>query len=794
MAIRALIVAVQKYPKASGLAAELPGTNDAARAFCQWLADKKGIHPKGSQGFDPRAFFCCAGEEVEFRTHGTTRPEIVQAVEDLERAAKQDLENGTAATDELYCFFSGHGLCYPRDEAVQEDLFIASDFTTMKQSGAACLKVAELIELLRPALGPGDQYYFFDACRIEVKFGEIRPTGMGKVFERVQSEFPGQAVLFSVAQGLAARTDSGFAKHLVDGLNGKGRAKGWYREDLYVKFDFLREYLETATKKAVDGDPGSGDGLILKVEPVPAEPCVIKVQDAEPSDRFAFTVKRRNKPIVAGEFEGAEHTVVIDEPGDYQVEVTHPAAPVVRVKPPAARPVDLYDPAEVHFRKLTGPASRGLESAPIAPGPEGTLNVQGAPNASIRVRSVQSIAKEPEVFDSVSLSRLVPPGDFLVEVEEAGQVVARQTVSVRAGQTVQADPLAGPSSPLRDGLLQFFPRDGHAVEFSESLGGATADRDLGLWLSLIGASRVVGRDGGREFSKLGKVPLKANFEAVPPGRAALFVLAGFEGRLGPYAIGVGKDPTWAEMTPVEGVEGLHEFSVEVEPGSKLVTFQTKGAPPVTLSTHALANRATLFALSNGGGLAPIKLYQFLLPIHALMGRLPAEVQWRVESIPPLQTTRFIVKVERLFAGDRSINKVFNPDEGAVDAASRQQYDELIDAKWLDPVASLIAANDLLRRGVLGGRPDLARYKHVLPVMVANFRRFFGEIPDVEAVAKAIAADWKLPTAPPMLADSLTAFNLEEQKAFMPFSNDRRHFGTPWVAWVGAVKPFYPLNS
>jgi hypothetical protein len=788
MAVRALIVAVQKYPKSAELAAELPGTNEAAEAFCQWLADKKGVYRKGSAGYNPGTFFCCAGEEVAFRTHGTTRADIVTAVDELEQAAKQDLKNGTAATDELYCFFSGHGLCYPKNEVVQADLFITSEFTRMKRSGGACLNLRELIELLRPALGPGAHYYFFDACRTVVKFGEISPIGIGKVFDRVLSEFPGQAILFSVAQGLAARTDSGFAKHLVDGLSGKGRAKGWYRDQLYVKFDFLRAYLNTATRTALDADPGTGDGLILKVDPVPKEPCVIKVQGALPSDHFTFTVKQRNNLVKSGEFVGAEYQLEVDEPGDYQVEVTHPSADVVRVNPPAAVLVDLYDPAEVQFRKVAvGPV-------PMAPGTEGTLLIQGAKNASIRVRDVQSIVKDSEVFNTASVSLSLPPGDYVVEVEESGHVVGRETVSIRGGETVQADPLSGPSSPLRDGLLQFFPRDGYVVQFSESPGGATADRDLGLWLSLIGVSRIVGRDGGTDFSKLANIPLTANFEAIQPGRAALFVLAGFESRPGRYAVGVG-NPTWAEMKPVDGVPGLHEFSVEVDPGPKLLTFQMKGAPPVTISTYALANRATLLVLSDGGPRTPVHLYQFLLPIHALLGSLPHEVRWEIKWILPLQTIRFIVAMQRLFTGNTPVNRAVKPEEGAVDAVSKWEHVALMDKRWLDPIASLIAANDLLRRGVLhGDRPDLAGCKTVLPVEVAYFRRFFGEIPDVEVLARAIGAQWKQPAAPPILADSLTAFKLDEQKGFMPFSSDLRQFGTPWVMWVGAVKPFYPLGS
>src|SRR5262249_2718761 len=82
MAVRALLMPVEKYSDASGLANELPGTNDAAKRFCDWLAERKGVYPKGHPKFDPKAFFGCAAPEVGFGTHGTTRPEIIQAVVD----------------------------------------------------------------------------------------------------------------------------------------------------------------------------------------------------------------------------------------------------------------------------------------------------------------------------------------------------------------------------------------------------------------------------------------------------------------------------------------------------------------------------------------------------------------------------------------------------------------------------------------------------------------------------------------------------------------------------------------
>jgi hypothetical protein len=782
MAVRALIVAIEKYPKASGLATELPGTNDAARGFCKWLADKKGVHPKGSPGYDPRTFFCCAGKEVEFRTHGTTRLQIIRAIESLEKVAKEGFSDGTAATSELYCFFSGHGLSYPRDEIVHDDLFVASNFTTTKKSGGACIKITELIDLLRPALGPGDHYYFFDFCRTEVPFRGMKLSGLDVLFDRVPAEYPGQAVLFSVTAGLAARTDSGFAKHLVDGLGGKGRAKGWYREDLYVKFDFLREYLKKVTKQAVDGNAGSGDGLILKVEPIPVEPCKISVAGAGPTDHFRFEVTRRSKQVLAGEFDGAEHTIMIDQPGDYQLEVFHRSANVERVKPPANALVDLYDPAEAVFRMRFD----GLEATSKAPPETGSLTVNFTPNTRIRVRSAQQIGETTLVFANEMPPRRLPPGEYVVEIDEAGEVIARQVVSLSAGESVKVDPLEGPSSPLRDGLLGSLKKHGHSVEFSPQPGGTIADRDLGLWLSLIGASSVV--DGWAEGSNFAVVPLNANDESIAPGRAGLLVLAGFETRGGLAAIGLGKRPRWTEMLSAPNVPGLFEFASELDPGPNLVTFQQQNHRPVTLAVNALAGHATLVIFSSGGGLAPIKIYQLFVRIPTFEEQLPVLLRWRSTEAPLPYVVRFIVLLERLFAGHQSISKAMSP-ERPVEPAWRHLYDRLSEARWLDPIATLIAAHDLLRRGVTNDKGHRAEFRRLL-MMTDIYQRVLRAMPDAQALARLMGAKWALPEAPPILADSLTAFNQEEQEAFMPFSNDKRHFGTPWVAWINAVKPYY----
>jgi len=783
MTVRALIVAVENYAEASGLANVLPGSNDAAKRFCEWLADKKEVFRKGHLNYDPGAFFCCAGPEVEFRTHGTTRPEIVRAVQDLEARGKDD-------TEELYCFFTGHGFCYPRDELVQDDIFVASDFRAILVSGGACLNLRELIDLLSLAMGPGDHYYFFDACRTEVSRDEVRPIGMGVAFQRSQLGSAGRAVLFSVEQGLPARMDSEFSTHLVNGLNGKGRAKGWYNDDLYVKFEYLWKYVSTKMNRPVSQSIGESEGLILEIKPVPKQLCTIKVPGASADDVFRYTIRRRSVVITQGEMRGPEETVTVPEPGDYQIQLEQLGATLKSLKPPASLPVDLYDAAkdaaEVVFRKEVS----GLESVVQS---TGTLSVQGVAQSVVRIRMLQGLAKD-DIVGAVGepLTQELEPGDYRVDIEEAGDIVASQIVSVSAGAEIAVDPLSG---PLRDAIVKYIgPRDERAIEFSESLGGPTADRDLGLWLALLGASRILGREG--DFSKLGRVPLEFPFGAVARGKAAIYILAGLTHEDGPYAVGVGRDPEWTEMAAVNGVPGLFEFFRPTEPGPKIVSFQSKFGPPVSLSTHALPNFAT-FGVITSGVVPRLRLGQFILPIKGLMDTIPPEVRVRAESTP-LKIVRFAVQVERLFIRDHSLVKPFAPKpnlDSAAEPFSREVYDEVTRAKWLDPVVSLIAANDLIRRGALNPKNELnARFGELLPVMVENYRTCFHAIPDVEALAKTVGQPWAVPQATPLLADSVASFSIEQQHTFMPFPNDCRHFGTPWVAWVGAVQPCYPLKS
>jgi hypothetical protein len=89
-----------------------------------------------------------------------------------------------------------------------------------------------------------------------------------------------------------------------------------------------------------------------------------------------------------------------------------------------------------------------------------------------------------------------------------------------------------------------------------------------------------------------------------------------------------------------------------------------------------------------------------------------------------------------------------------------------------PIAALLAAYELIRRG---------RREH-LQETVRNLREFFGQLPDVEALARMADMDWRMPSRPPLLLDGFLALNLPADK--LPMPNEALDFRGPWTLWQG----------
>jgi hypothetical protein len=131
--------------------------------------------------------------------------------------------------------------------------------------------------------------------------------------------------------------------------------------------------------------------------------------------------------------------------------------------------------------------------------------------------------------------------------------------------------------------------------------------------------------------------------------------------------------------------------------------------------------------------------------------------------------RELWRVQRDYAGKRRLDLHTNA------------WRDALYGKWVDPIMSLIAAYELLRRGERG---DLLREA------IGNLRRWFADLPDVSVLAKlfdpsATPSAWP-PASPPILRDGLDA--LDDDTVMWPFPPARLSYDGPWTAWRRAVAP------
>jgi hypothetical protein len=334
---RALVIAIEDYPQADGLARTLEGTNDAADAFIEWLIQTRKLPLEHIR-------YCGAPGRRRGRTRGTTREEILEEVQLLVR-------QGQDATQELFVFFSGHGFAYAESpERKATDILVTSEFTRPEDSGGACIQLREFQEKLQLALGPGDHYYFIDACRNVISEEQVEPLRLGKRFGKSSLGLGTLFTLYSTAPQSVARTDSGFSQHLLQGLHGRGRAKGWVEDRMYVTFPLLHRYVRSKMLRQ-EADlriEGSSEGHILEVRPIPRSKCLIRILNASEQDSFYIQcTDRRGLKFITEEmrFQGQEAELELP-PGDYEVDVRHPSMEVNRVLSPKAKHrVDAYEEA-----------------------------------------------------------------------------------------------------------------------------------------------------------------------------------------------------------------------------------------------------------------------------------------------------------------------------------------------------------------------------------------------------------------------------------------------------------------
>ena len=101
-------------------------------------------------------------------------------------------------------------------------------------------------------------------------------------------------------------------------------------------------------------------------------------------------------------------------------------------------------------------------------------------------------------------------------------------------------------------------------------------------------------------------------------------------------------------------------------------------------------------------------------------------------------------------------------------------EEMLYAKWVDPIASSLAAYELLRRN----------QRDHLPEVVRNMKRFFTEFPDTTSLAKLSGEPVAGPRGIPLFFDGLRAF--PDYPDWLPLPAGRLDFNSPWTAWWAVV--------
>jgi hypothetical protein len=758
---RALIIACENYPDARDVATKLAGTLRSASDFYTWLIEHKKLNPTN-------IYVCCddpLGTDPTTRTFKANRAGIKKAIVELCKAGLND-------SSELYVFFSGHGVGWqvsPQQRGL--DLLLASDYQDRNESGDSCIKLDQLRSELRARLGGEDHYYFIDACRTVLNVGEIQAVDLGLTLPLSANEEPTTYVLYATKFGEPAKVNSGFGPALMKGLRGVGRAKERRQGQWWVRFERVQQFVQENVKGKTDlALEGGRRGLILPLPDPQTSPCTVIVDGAAADDDFELTV------AVGGiaqsfKFSGASFQKDLSPSDDgYRFQLMKGDRRFQQVDPPANRFVDLFDPTTLRFGHLTGDAENFGSST--LPPPSGiTIPPITAANIALRVRNATTgdIVVEP-VSGPNSTWVPVNPGRYVAEILDRGRVARSQPVVVGPGERRRIDLMVEPGSRVQRSVMEHLPNNNGLPDASETLRGPLVDQDTAMWLTILGASRLI--QPPQNFRKLGPIPL-ASFDDLEPDDSAVYVIAGLEnGDSASVSISRDSSTQWTALEPVPTLDGVFHLRRRLRPGPLLVSFTIPGMPPVTHASYALPNRAALivFAVSHSG---EIVMRQMLLPVYSLMPSLSLTVRERFED-ESLHLIKYLTNAQKLFAARQSVAPATEEDKA--------RWQMMLFGKWIDPLLALMAIFDAIRRGhAHANRESFA-------VAVGNLMQYFGELPDVHAAAQALGFEMPAILAgTPLLLDSLQrAPHSAEWKTSLPLNVAALDYGSMWTSWWGAV--------
>ena len=798
MVSRAFIIAIEEYPDVTeaGMAKKLDGTLKAALKFKEWVEAK--WRSDGRSDEDTQMVFCSEPRQDGFGI-GATRDDLVQALIDLQKTGKN-------MTDELLFYYSGHGYAFVSD-APRSDIIVGSDFRNSEISINRCINLDETINWLRSCMGVGKQYYFIDACRLKMKANRIAAPGNSFSPKSGATGEPTTYVLHSTITNAASVVEGAFQKSLQDGLKGVGKAKTWdddVEDAMFVRYDSLRIYLTEKLKHdqpiehQVLGQEGESDGILYTLKPVPEIDCNIKIKGASASEKGEIKYRHiRARNFDSEKFNALPATLRVP-PGTYKIQVELDKG---SVEPGNALKVELYDPKHLTFTKATPSPPLGAPKLPSFDHPGPDFSAMRPPSLNEAVSGLESFggggrrprrrASRPRRAPRLYGVNVILPLDATAELQH----VSSRAITVVSGNGEVELPGGNYTGTLRgaDGtalekrsfkvstalkelnltdwhanrpmrsIASHFPAHEDSLQFSESLSHERTEPDLAMWLAVIGAGRILSRNEGTYY-KLGQLPLR-EFWNDTPTTASFYVLAGFEDPATRVEISIseGVSPHWIDPRRPGDLD-LHEAYAERPPGQHFVTVRINEGMSYTFASFTMPNRCTFITLVQGPDRQP-QFIQYLLPVGALSEHLHPAVQDRIDERNSLDDVR---QFTRMFRSYRARQDVFA-------TLSSLSLNDFLYHKWGNPIASSLAAYELMRRGEM---------RHMAQVS-SNMREFFPELPDSWAIDGLASGSGPVALpGMPLFLDGLRA--VQDYDGLSPFPSSHLDHSRPWTTWRGVI--------
>lgn len=211
--------------------------------------------------------------------------------------------------------------------------------------------------------------------------------------------------------------------------------------------------------------------------------------------------------------------------------------------------------------------------------------------------------------------------------------------------------------------------------------------------------------------------------------AALYLLAAFADPRRAQRASLGP----ARLQPVEWAPGAAARLVELAPGPQRFEVAVPGWQPLEVATCTLFGHVTAVVLADDDD-GRLDLRQLILPSPQLVGRMPGPLRF------PTRALRFIAEAQRrLGRGLPIVNEAAEWE--------RARWDDLVAARWVDPVLSLVAAYALLRRG---GSGDVA----AVATIVRALRTRYPGLPDTDVIAAAAGIEAYSVAGWPLFVDGI----------------------------------------